>query len=517
MATPDSLPLGGPLHGLRVIEMGQLIAGPFAGKTLGDFGADVIKIEPPGSGDPLRKWRLLHDGTSVWWQVQSRNKRSVALDLRERRGPGHRARAGRRGRRADRELQARHAGGLGPGLGRAACAQPAASSCCASRGYGQTGPYRDQPGFGVIGEAMGGLRHLTGEPGRVPVRVRRFDRRHAGGAARRDRRADGAASPQGVNGGAGQFIDVALYEVGVQRAWRACCPSTARSAPCASAAGSALPGIAPTNAYPLQRRLRAGRRQRRQHLQAADAARSAAPTWRPIRTLAEQRRPRRARRRDRCGDRGLDGGARRDEVLAALDAAERAGRPHLHRQDIADDPQYLARDMILRSAPRRRPRARRCPASCPSSARTPGAVAHRGAARWAKTPTRCCAEMACRRPRSRCCAPKASSPDEGRRCRRPRAAILRTIPGSAACPRGGSFLRRGHVEVNHVEKPHPRQRACAARDPGARRLHPLAARRRVAAPPLVVGFVYVSPIGDAGWTYQHELGRRELERALGPR
>ena len=73
-----------PLHGLRVVELGQLIAGPFAAKTLADFGADVVKIEPPQSGDPLRKWRLLKDGTSVWWQVQSRNKRSVALDLKEK-------------------------------------------------------------------------------------------------------------------------------------------------------------------------------------------------------------------------------------------------------------------------------------------------------------------------------------------------------------------------------------------------------------------------------------------------
>src|SRR4029450_2837397 len=75
------------LKGLRVVEMGQLIAGPFAGKTLGDFGADVIKIEPPGAGDPLRNWRLIKDGTSVWWQVQSRNKRSIALDLRSQEGP----------------------------------------------------------------------------------------------------------------------------------------------------------------------------------------------------------------------------------------------------------------------------------------------------------------------------------------------------------------------------------------------------------------------------------------------
>jgi formyl-CoA transferase len=163
-------PSAGPLAGLKVLELGQLIAGPFAAKTLADFGADVVKIEPPESGDPLRKWRLLKDGTSVWWQVQSRNKRSVALDLRQTRGPGHRAQAGRRGRCADRELPPRRHGGLGPGARRAAGANPGLVMLRIS-GYGQTGPYRDRPGFGVVAEAMGGLRHLTGEPGRVPVRV----------------------------------------------------------------------------------------------------------------------------------------------------------------------------------------------------------------------------------------------------------------------------------------------------------------------------------------------------------
>ena len=158
------------LAGVRVIEMGQLIAGPFASKTLGEFGAEVIKIEPPGTGDPLRNWRLLKNGTSVWWQVQSRNKRSLALDLREPEGqavarqliahadvlvenfrPGTLEAWGM----APEQLHA-----LNPGL-----------VILRISGYGQTGPYRDQPGFGVVGEAMGGLRHLTAEPGRVPVRV----------------------------------------------------------------------------------------------------------------------------------------------------------------------------------------------------------------------------------------------------------------------------------------------------------------------------------------------------------
>ena len=153
-----------PLEGLKVIELGQLIAGPFAGKTLAEFGADVIKIEPPGAGDPLRNWRMLRDGTSVWWQVQSRNKRSIALDLRSREGQEIAAQAGRRGRRADRELPPRHAGEWGLGYEALSADNPGLVMLRIS-GYGQTGPYRDLPGFGVIGEAMGGLRHLTGEPG----------------------------------------------------------------------------------------------------------------------------------------------------------------------------------------------------------------------------------------------------------------------------------------------------------------------------------------------------------------
>src|SRR4051794_27457936 len=160
----------GPLEGLRVVELGQLIAGPFAAKTLADFGADVVKIEPPGAGDPLRTWRLLKDGTSVWWQVQSRNKRSLALDLRD---PEGQAIARQLAAEADVLIENFRPGAM-EGWGLAPDdllkANPRLIVLRIS-GYGQTGPYRNRPGFGVIGEAMGGLRHLTAEPGRVPVRV----------------------------------------------------------------------------------------------------------------------------------------------------------------------------------------------------------------------------------------------------------------------------------------------------------------------------------------------------------
>nr|MDQ2734446.1 CoA transferase [Pseudomonadota bacterium] len=200
----------GALHGVRVVEMGQLIAGPFAGKLLGEFGAEVIKIEPPGAGDPLRNWRLLQDGTSVWWQVQSRNKRSIALDLRVAEGQEL---ARKLIAEADVLVENFRPGTLeGWGLGPDALAalNPGLVILRIS-GYGQTGPYRDRPGFGVIGEAMGGLRHLTGEPGRVPVRC---------GVSIGDTLA-ALHGTMGVllalyhrkaNGGAGQVIDVALHE-----------------------------------------------------------------------------------------------------------------------------------------------------------------------------------------------------------------------------------------------------------------------------------------------------------------
>jgi len=234
-----------PLAKLKVIEMGQLIAGPFAAKTLGDFGADVIKIEPPKVGDALRKWRLLKDGTSVWWQVQSRNKRSLSLDLRQ-------LEAQEIVRtlilEADILIENFRPGTLeGWGLDPEKLLElnPKLIVLRIS-GYGQTGPYRDKPGFGVVAEAMGGLRHLTAEPGRVPVRV---------GISI----GDTLASLHGVIGillalqerhrsGKGQVIDVALYEA-VFNCMESLLPEYSAFGEVRQAGGSALPGIAPSNAY----------------------------------------------------------------------------------------------------------------------------------------------------------------------------------------------------------------------------------------------------------------------------
>ena len=235
----------GPLSGLKVLELGQLIAGPFAAKTLADFGADVIKIEPPGMGDPLRKWRLLKDGTSVWWQVQSRNKRSLALDLKDPRAQEIvRQLAGD----VDVLIENFRPGAMeGWGLGPDELLKinPRLIMLRIS-GYGQTGPYRDKPGFGVVAEAMSGLRHLTAEPGRVPVRV---------GVSI----GDTLASLHGVIGillalqerqrsNQGQVIDVALYEA-VFNCMESLLPEYSAFGAVRGAAGSALPGIAPSNAY----------------------------------------------------------------------------------------------------------------------------------------------------------------------------------------------------------------------------------------------------------------------------
>ena len=235
----------GALAGLKVVELGQLIAGPFAAKTLADFGADVIKIEPPGVGDPLRQWRLIKDGTSVWWQVQSRNKRSLALDLRQSEAQ---AIVRKLVSEADVLIEnfrpgAMESWGLGPD---ALLELNPGLIMLRISGYGQTGPYKDKPGFGVVAEAMGGLRHLSAEPGRLPVRV---------GVSI----GDTLASLHGVIGilmalhekqksGLGQVIDVALYEA-VFNCMESLLPEYSAFGSVRGPAGSALPGIAPSNAY----------------------------------------------------------------------------------------------------------------------------------------------------------------------------------------------------------------------------------------------------------------------------
>jgi formyl-CoA transferase len=334
--------MAGPLDGIKVLELGQLIAGPFAAKTLADFGAEVIKVESPAGGDPLRKWRMLKDGTSVWWQVQSRNKRSIALDLKD-----GEAQAIVRQLAADADVLienfrpgAMESWGLGPD--ELFALNPRLVMLRIS-GYGQSGPYRDRPGFGVVAEAMGGLRHLTGEPGRVPVRV---------GVSI----GDTLAALHGVIGillalhhrhqsGRGQVVDVALYEA-VFNCMESLLPEYSAFGAVRGPAGSAMPGIVPTNAYPCRdggyalvagngdsifKRLMTviGRADLAADPQLADNAGRVA---------------RAAELDEAIG--AWTAGRSVDEVLAALDAASvPAGRIYTVA-DIAADPHYRARAML---------------------------------------------------------------------------------------------------------------------------------------------------------------------------
>lgn len=250
-STPSSSPPALPpqaqaLAGVRVVEMGQLIAGPFVGKTLGEFGAEVIKIEPPLNGDPLRQWRLIEGGTSLWWQVQSRNKQSLALDVRTAQGQEI---ARRLIGECDVLIENFRPGTMekwGLGWDVLQAINPGLIMLRIS-GYGQTGPYRDLPSFGAIGEAMGGLRHLTGQPGQIPVRC---------GISIGDTLAAlhgtigvlMALHHRKVNGGAGQVIDVALHE-SVFNTMESMLPEYSARGVVRAPAGSALPGIAPSNAY----------------------------------------------------------------------------------------------------------------------------------------------------------------------------------------------------------------------------------------------------------------------------
>ena len=343
-----TIPSPAALAGVRVIEMGQLIAGPFCGKTLGEFGADVVKIEAPGAGDPLRSWRLIKEGTSVWWQVQSRNKRSVALDLRQKDAQDVARRLiaeadvlvenFRPGTLEDWGMSPEELHAINPGL-----------VILRISGYGQTGPYRDLPGFGMIGEAMGGLRHLTAEPGRVPVRV---------GVSIGDTLAAlhgvigvmMALYHHKVNGGPGQVIDVALHEA-VFNVMESLLPEYSAFGAVREPAGSALPGIAPSNAYPcadgwvlvagngdsiFKRLMTAIGRQ-----DLADAPDLAGNTGRVTR-VAEI-------------DGAIADWTRQRGVQAVMDELARArvpaGKVYTAR-DIAEDPHYRARDMILTQSTR---------------------------------------------------------------------------------------------------------------------------------------------------------------------
>jgi formyl-CoA transferase len=337
---PDS----GPLAGIRVLELGSLIAGPFCAKTLGDFGAEVIKVEPPGEGDPLRRWRRMRNGVSLWWHVQSRNKKSVTVDLRR---PEGQVIVRRLAARSHIVIENFRPGALERwNLGWEALARENPDLILVRiSGYGQTGPYRERPGFAAIAEAVGGLRYVTGFPDRPPARPNLSV-------------GDTLASLHGVigallalhhlkNGGTGQVIDVALYE-SVFNVMESLLPEYDAHGYVRERSGSALPGIAPSNLYPcsdgsyvliagnadsLYRRLMSaiGREDLRDDPALARNDGRAAQMQRIDAVIAEWTSAR-----------------TQQEVLQAMEQAEvPAGRIY-SAADIASDPHFAARGMIER-------------------------------------------------------------------------------------------------------------------------------------------------------------------------
>ena len=236
----------GPLTGVRVLELGNFIAGPFAGQLLGDYGADVIKIESPGDGDPMRRWGVTCEGDSLWWPTIARNKRSVVIDLRDERGQQLAAQlAGK----CDVVLENFRPGVLERwGLDyQTLSAQNRRLVMVHVSGFGQTGPLAGQAGFGSVGEAMGGIRYTTGSPDRPPSR--------AGISL-----GDALASVFAVVGtlsallaarekGTGQEVDVAIYEA-VAALMESTMADYELGGVVRTRSGSVLPGVAPSNVYP---------------------------------------------------------------------------------------------------------------------------------------------------------------------------------------------------------------------------------------------------------------------------
>ena len=365
-----------PLAGLKVVELGTLIAGPFAARICAEFGAQVIKVESPDGGDPLRKWRKLYEGTSLWWFVQARNKQSITLNLKHPQGrevlmkllaeadilienfrPGVLEKLG-----FDWETLHR----LNPRL-----------VMVRLSGFGQSGPLKDQPGFGAVGESMGGLRYITGFEDRPPVRT---------GISIGDSIAAlwavigalMALRHREVNGGKGQVVDVALYEA-VFAMMESMVPEFDVFGFIRERSGNIMPGITPSSIHTCAD----GR-----HIQIG--ANGDAIFQRFMRAIG---------RADLADDPALADNAgrdaRRDElygiidrwaaslpldaVEATLKQAEVPASRIYSAQDMFSDPQFLAREMFL---PGKLPdgKAFRMPGIVPKLSETPGTVQWRGPA-----------------------------------------------------------------------------------------------------------------------------------------
>jgi formyl-CoA transferase/succinyl-CoA--D-citramalate CoA-transferase len=362
---------GSPLAGLRVLELGSFIAGPFAGQLLGDLGAEVIKIEPPGTGDPMRGWGVTIDGRSLWWPAIARNKQSVAIDLRTDAG---RALVRELTAHVDVVIENFKPGTLakwGMDHPTLAAANPALVLVHVS-GFGQTGPRAHEPGFGAIGEAMGGIRHTTGDADRPPARA---------GISLGDALAalfavigTLAAVHERHASGRGQEVDVAIYEA-VLALMESTVADFELGGVVRGRSGGFLPGVAPSNAYPTA--------DGRDVVIAANAdavfARLVVAMERP--DLAGPYASHAARAAAQVE---LDAEVARwtatlpaEEVLARLERHSiPAGLIHT-APDIAADDHVAAREMILRLAAGFE-RAVPMTGIVPKLSRTPGAVRHVG-------------------------------------------------------------------------------------------------------------------------------------------
>lgn len=336
---------GRPLEGIRVIEFGQLLAGPFCGCLLAYFGAEVIKVEPPGRGDPIRNWRVVQDGTSLWWRSLGRNKKSVTLDLKQMEG---RALARRLTDTADVIVENFRPGvmegwGLGPEDLKAG--NPALVYARIS-GYGQTGPYANKPGFASVCEGISGFRYVNGHPGEAPVRPNlsigdTIAGLHAAlgitlALLRRER-----------GQGEGQVVDVALYE-SMFNLMEAVVPEYSGAGVIREPSGSTVTGIVPTNTYRtrdgkyvviggngdsiFQRlMIEAGHPQMANDPRMADNAGRVAHEREIDKALA-----------DWCA--GLD----REEILARLEAARVPAGPIYNVADMFADEHFRARGLFER-------------------------------------------------------------------------------------------------------------------------------------------------------------------------
>lgn len=338
----------GALDGIRVLELGHIIGGPFCGHLFADHGAEVVKIEPPGSGDPMRQWGGLYRGVGLYWSVIGRGKKSVTLDLRRAEGQA-----------AFRELAASAdvvVENFRPGtMERWGLGHESLSALnprlvmVRVTGYGQTGPYRDRAGYGSVAEAMSGFRHLSGEPGRPPVRV---------GVSL----GDALAATQGFIGallalrardragaeGRGQVVDVALYE-SMWMYMESMLAEYEKLGTVRGPSGGLLPGVAPSNVYPTRdgEWIVVGANQDSVFGRLAEAM--GRTDWRredsPYRT--HEGRGAAQTRLDEAITAWTSGRSAEDllDLLAASGVP--AGRIYTAR-DIAADPHYLARDMVLR-------------------------------------------------------------------------------------------------------------------------------------------------------------------------